>query len=339
MHDVGITVPGIYLRHLADHIGRLGVDVGRWLGRGGLRESQLEDPSFAVSLPVFERLILGALEVTREPALGLFVGERLVLGSHGILGFAAMSSGTVREAMELLVRFAELRLAALSIEAEVTETEVRVRFAELHPLGEIRRPLLEAALLSVKNILDAISRGQCRVGAVSFPFEAPAYASVARELFGCEVRWGAGWAGFTLPPQSLDVPLRMADAEAFREAARICQRELDTLRAKESTATRVQRLLLEGSGGFPSLQIMARRLHTTPRTLHRRLVAEGTSYRRLVEEVRRALAAEQMRSGRFTLEEIAYTLGYSDLANFRRAFKRWESMPPSAWRAADRAKE
>jgi hypothetical protein len=202
-------VPGIYLRHLAEHIGRRGVDVGRWLSRGGLREGQLDEPSFAVSLPVFERLILGALELTREPALGLFVGEGLVLGSHGILGFAAMSSGTVREAMELLVRFAELRLAALSISAEVTEAEVRVRFEERHPLGEIRRALLEAALLSVKNILDAISRGQCRVGAVSFPFEAPGYAAVARELFGCEVRWGAGWAGFTLPPQSLDVPLAL----------------------------------------------------------------------------------------------------------------------------------
>ena len=92
------------------------------------------------------------------------------------------------------------------------------------------------------------------------------------------------------------------------------------------------RLLLDRHGAFPSLQIAARRLHTTPRTLHRRLVAEGTSYRALLESVRHTLAVEQVKSGRFTIEEIAYTLGYTDLANFRRAFKRWERVPPSALR-------
>lgn len=334
MHELSFTLPGIYLRHLADQVARMGADVHRWLSRSGLREGQLDDVSFTVSFAVFRALVRDALELTREPALGLFVGERLVLGSHGVLGYAAMSSGTVREAMELLVRYAQLRLEAVSIRAEVTPAEVRVCFEEGFPLGDVRRPLLEAVLLSIKNVLDAISLGACRVGSVSFPFERPGYSDVARELFGCEVRWGASWTGFTLPPQALDVPLRMADPAAFREAALLCQRELEKLRAGESTASRVQRLLLEGHGGFPSLQMAARRLHVTPRTLHRRLVSEGTSYRDLLEEVRRALAIEQMRSGRFSIEEIAYTLGYSDLANFRRAFKRWESVPPSVYRAA-----
>lgn len=71
----------------------------------------------------------------------------------------------------------------------------------------------------------------------------------------------------------------------------------------------------------------------TPRTLHRRLIDEGTSFRELLEEVRHTLAVEHLKSGRFSIEEIAYTLGYSDLANFRRAFKRWEDVPPSESRA------
>jgi AraC-like DNA-binding protein len=73
-------------------------------------------------------------------------------------------------------------------------------------------------------------------------------------------------------------------------------------------------------------------LHMTPRTLHRRLLAEGTSYRALLESVLHTLATEHVKSGHFTMEEIAYRLGYTDLANFRRAFKRWESVPPSAYR-------
>jgi AraC-like DNA-binding protein len=78
-------------------------------------------------------------------------------------------------------------------------------------------------------------------------------------------------------------------------------------------------------------------LHMTPRTLHRRLVDEGTSFHDLLEDVRRTLAVEHVKSGRLSIEEIAYMLGYSDLANFRRAFRRWESVPPSAYRAAQGA--
>ena len=153
---------------------------------------------------------------------------------------------------------------------------------------------------------------------VAFPFDAPSYAGLARDLFKCEVRYGESWAGFTVPLAFADVPLKLADPEAFRQAALICQRELDKLVENESIAGRVQRLLLEKQNGFPSLQVAARLFHMTPRTLHRRLLDEGTSFRAILEEVRHKLAVEHVKSGRFSIEEIAYKLGYSDLANFRR---------------------
>ena len=108
---------------------------------------------------------------------------------------------------------------------------------------------------------------------------------------------------------------------------------MDKLTANDTTAARVRRLLLEKQTGFPSLQVTARHFHITPRTLHRRLQDEGTSFRDLLEEVRQTLAIEHLRAGRFTIEEIGYTLGYSDTANFRRAFKRWESATPAGYRA------
>ena len=147
------------------------------------------------------------------------------------------------------------------------------------------------------------------------------------------MKFGRSWAGFTFPSDVASIKLKMADPAAFREASQICQRELDKLTADGSFAGRVRRLLLEKQQGLPSLQITARLLHMTTRTLHRRLVEEGTSYREVRESVCRALAVEHLRSGRSSIEEIAYVLGYSDLANFRRAFKRWESMPPSTYRA------
>jgi AraC-like DNA-binding protein len=171
------------------------------------------------------------------------------------------------------------------------------------------------------------------VRAIAFPFAAPDYAPLAREIFGCQVHYDQSWAGFSVARAALELPIKLADQAAFQEAAEICQRELERLAANETLAARVRRLLLEKQHGFPTLNVTARMLHMTPRTLHRRLVAEGSSYREQLEAVRHTLALEHVKSGRFSMDEIAYRLGYTDLANFRRAFKRWESMPPSAYRA------
>jgi len=122
-------------------------------------------------------------------------------------------------------------------------------------------------------------------------------------------------------------------AEALREAEQLCQQELAKLTRQQTLSARVRRLMLEKQGGFPTLQVSARLLNMTPRTLHRRLQDEGTSYRDILEDIRHHLAVEHIKAGKLTLQEVAYMLGYDDLSNFRRAFKRWEGVAPSAFRA------
>jgi AraC-like DNA-binding protein len=338
MDDPGFTLLVQYLRQIADLLGGMGVDVDRFLGKSGLSRAQLDDPSFVLTYRTFHGLALDAVSMSGDPAIGLLIGERLLASSHGMLGYAALSSGTIRQALELVEIYTPLRTSLIAISHTVHPREVRIVFSETRPLGDIQRVVLEAVILSIKNVLDAISMGVCQVKAIAFPFDAPNYAPLARDLFGCDVKYGQPWAGAVLPLEAMDVPLKMADPDAFREAAQICQRELDKLTANASLAARVRRLLLEKQNGFPSLQVTARMFHMTPRTLHRRLVDEGTSFHELLEDVRRTLAVEHVKSGRFSIEEIAYMLGYSDLANFRRAFRRWESVPPSEYRAAQAKK-
>jgi AraC-like DNA-binding protein len=316
-------LPSSYFRYVAEGLRGTGVDVDCWLLSCGLTEAQLASASFELDFQTFEKLIRNSLAMTSEAATGLFVGRHLGANSHGIVGFAAMCCRTVREGLELIARFARLRTTMLSISIQGTARGVRMCFEESFPLGEIRRPVLEAVVLGIESAVASV--GACRARAVAFSFPEPGYAALAREMFGCEVRYGDSWTGFEIAEEALDAPLRTADGEAFREAELLCKRELEKLAQDESTASRVRRALLDG---FPSLPSTARMLHLTPRTLHRRLLDEGTSFRALLDDVRHTVAVEQMRSKRFSLKEIAYQLGYSDLANFRRAFRRWQPAFP-----------
>ena len=73
-----------------------------------------------------------------------------------------------------------------------------------------------------------------------------------------------------------------------------------------------------------------------PRTLHRHLKSEGTSYRQILENVSHTIASQQLTNTSITVEEISLLLGYIDVANFRRAFKRWTGMTPSDYRTNNR---
>jgi AraC-like DNA-binding protein len=321
-----------YLRLITDQVRALGADISPWLRGAGLTEPELQKPSLEIPFAVFEKLVSSALVLTREPAFGLLFGQRLQMSMHGALGYAAASSGSIREGLGLFASFSRVRFSPVAVSSEEGPREVRVCFTETESLGAIRRPVLEALVMASSNMLAAITMNACRISSVVFPFEPPAYADLAQQLLGCKVRYHATWAGFTLPREVLDMPLGTADPVALREAVAICQRELERLGEDSAFSARVRRLLLERQNGFPSLAVTARLLHETPRTLHRRLVSEGTNFQALLEDVRHTLAVEHLRVGRFSIEELAYTLGYADLANFRRAFKRWEGVPPSEYR-------
>ncbi len=322
----------IYLRQIAEQIRRVGADPHAWLARSGLEEAQLADSALQIPYSTLQCLILDAVTLTNEPALGLLVGERLVANSHGMLGYAAMNSSTLRQVISLFEQYLLVRTSLVLLSHEIHGDQVHLVFTEPAPLGDIRRSVLEAVILTVKNLFDHVAMGCCNVREIAFPFATPAYAALAHELFKCDVHYHQTWAGMVLPLAGIDQPLKMADPATYREAVQICQYELDKLLRNESLGAKVRRIMLQKQSGFPSLNVMARLLHVTPRTLHRRLLQEQTSYKEILEDIRHTLAIEFLASGHLSIQEISYRLGYSDIANFRRAFKRWEKISPSAYR-------
>src|SRR5262249_36258820 len=130
----------------------------------------------------------------------------------------------------------------------------------------------------------------------------------------------------------LDLPLVMADPASRRLAEDQCRRALDALGDAERLAPRVRALIAKKDGGVRSLEEVAAELGVSPRTLKRKLAAERLTYSALAEDERRERALLLLRSPELTLDRIAEELGYSDLANFTRAFRRWTGTTPAAYR-------
>ena len=332
MKDADLYLPSQYVQQIADQVTRMGARLPDWFERmqqpGPSGELEVQH----LSLPDFRRLVREAIRLTGDSAFGLLVGERLLVNSHGMLGYVTSQSVTPREALELFARYFMLRTSLVLVRLELTRDHARLCFQENHPLEDVGRPVLEAIVLTIRNLFEYVTMGMCRANAAAFAFDEPPHGALARTLFGCPVHDQAGWNGFEVPLAQLDKPVRASNPRALMQAIQRCQEELARLARKQELSSRVRILMLEKQNALPSLQVTARLLNLTPRTLHRRLVEEGTSYRDILDTVRQQMALDLLRDGQMSLQEAAFMLGYGDLANFRRAFKRWTGSPPSDYR-------
>jgi AraC-like DNA-binding protein len=327
-----IQVPALYLRTLMELTLEMGYEPKTWLQAAGIGQPQLTQATVELSTEQYVALVRAAVLYTHEPALGLLLGQRLRMNTHGTLAFALMNSASLRQAIALLERFLPVRTNLLTLCFADHATQPQLQFAPAADLDVAELLILETVMLAVRNVFDYLAPGAQAVQAVEFCAAVTPYTSLAQDLFACPVHYGANYNALHLNPHALDMPLSTADAHALENAAAMCQAELDKITRQESLTARIQRSLLGTAGAMPSLQTSARMLHMAPRTLHRRLEAEGTSYRAIVDLVRHRLARQHLKNSNISLQEIAYRLGYTDQANFRRAFKRWGGVAPQSMR-------
>lgn len=103
-------------------------------------------------------------------------------------------------------------------------------------------------------------------------------------------------------------------------------------RTSDQVLADVQQILSSSAGDYPDLSMLAGAFNVSPRTLRRQLAAEGTCYQKELNSIRCRNAESLLTNTRLTAEEIAEQLGFSDVTNFRHAFKKWKGVSPTAYR-------
>jgi len=167
---------------------------------------------------------------------------------------------------------------------------------------------------------------------VTLAYADPGYGEAYRRLICANVRFEAPDNRLAVQRRYLDVPLQFANPTLLKLYRQQCDELLAALNRSAAFTTDIRNYLLASPGRFPSFEEAADHLHVSPRTLRRRLDEEGTTYQRIVHELRRQLAETYLRDSILTVAEIADMLGYNDVSNFRRAFLSWTGRSPAAYR-------
>jgi AraC-like DNA-binding protein len=320
-------LPGAYINELVELAGRWNVRPAEILEGLPVTPAQLADPTTRVPLRVCEAIIARAHHLTHEPALAIHVGTQMRLSSHGFLGFAAMTAGTVREALDLAVRFASTRTSAIEISLYIEGDTASLVIEEKTPLGALREFVVIALLVGIWQLGRALT-GKLLDGVGECAFPAPEY--LHRLPLGDRLRFDRPNHRLVFATSLLDFPLVTADPVATQLAREQCERELAAL-VDAGLPGRV-RAALTARSDAPALTVIARELRMSPRTLKRKLAEHGTTFSAIRDDMRRQRALLLLDNRGLSIGEIATKLGYSELPNFTRAFRKWTGVTPIAYR-------
>lgn len=325
-------VPVAYVEALLGLASEFGVSRAELFTAAKVKPQVLEHPNARLSFIDFNLLASAALQRCREPALGLLLGQRLNVSTHGILGYAVLASANLGQAIQFALKY--YRVLGLSFDLEVIDLNDRLelRAVESMPLGPLSRFAAEGLLTSLYTIARFLIGAELKGLALGFAYAPPAYAERYCEVFGVTPQFEQPWHWLSLPKRYLEQPMALANPGTVQMCEQQCEALLATLDVQEGLLTRIRRLLLARPGDFPDLESAARALHTSGRSLRRHLSELGTSYQQVLDEVRKRLALQYLTTTHLPLYEIAFLLGFSDPSNFRRAFKKWTGKSPGDYR-------
>lgn len=290
------------LRHLLAYARQARLDVEPLLLGTGVRADDLDGVRVVTASQ--ELAVVRAL-ARRLPDSGDDVGRRYTADSFGVMGWAMLASATVGEAVAVALRFIDLSFAFVIPVARV-EAEHVVAELDAGPLPpDVRRWLLARDSTAVATVLDSL---------------VPGGVGVVRDLAGDR-------ATLRFPAAELDRPL-VRDRARDRDAAEAaCLSIAAERRTVEGLQADVRVLVAQRLGDGAPMPDVAGALGLSERTLRRRLAQEGTSYRRVLDDVRSGLAAELLGVG-LPVADVAARLGYAEPAALTHAHHRWAGRPP-----------
>jgi AraC-like DNA-binding protein len=159
------------------------------------------------------------------------------------------------------------------------------------------------------------------------------------KLLGCAVKTGADVDEIIFPREGGEYPIVTADSYLNRLCVRFCEETL-ARRGKKTTSPLKVRVENAIATLLPHREMqfgaVAAHLGMSERTLARRLESEGHTFSRILDDLRLALARRYLAESDMPISEIAWLLGYSEIANFTHAFHRWTGTNPRTERAKAR---
>jgi AraC-like DNA-binding protein len=324
--------PSIYMKRLLEVAEEHGVNRNDVLDAINLSAEVLDSSDIYYTIEQHVTSLRVIEEAASIPGLGLLVGRRISIADLGILGYAMLSSPTLRKAMDIALRFQSLTDPVLHVSYRVEARDAVVSVEPLVLLGHAYRYDVEETLAIWQRILETFCGSAVGASRIRVTWPDPGYSNLYKTTFRCPIEFGQDCNEFRFSKDLLEQPLSMANDHAARTCEDECARLMKTLGNGYTIIDSVRRVMINAPGRFPDLPEVARKLRLSPRNLRRRLADADTTFRDISGDVRMRIAAQYLLDTKLSVEQIGFLVGYCEASNFHRAFKKHTGQTPLDYR-------
>lgn len=318
---------------LPDVLRDLGHDPAPIFAAAGVDLAAFTDPEATLPMRTVARLFKVAVDMTGHHDIGLRIGARAGTDYLGLLLQRMAAEPDLRSMLAVMVKFTPINTRAAAMRIDNDDSEVRLEIAINDLFAEVASLYEEGMAVVIFQSIRRLAGGGWRPLAVEFAHRPTAPPDAYRQVFGLRPRFNRLRSAIVLRASDLSTRLPGTlgeDRQAIDHAARAAASRLG-LNVEDQT-----RAIIRANLARPdlSLDVVARVLGQSSRTLNRRLQARGVSFAGLLRDTRHATARHLLADAETSLGEIATALGYADQSAFSRAFRLWSGMTPRAWRQA-----
>lgn len=310
---------------------RQGLDLLELFTNASLPASLLTENDERLDVSAIHRLFEQAERKLGDPAMGIRIGQQILLPDIAPLGDALHYYRDGWQALKVLEQYWPLLTEAQQVTIHLQDEYVAVRCAA-NGDAPLHTMQTHAVLSGFLRLADVALGVQASEDVHVHLRENTAHTELFSALLKAPVTASREHDQVLFPAHILDTLNPNHDDERFQQALIHCDKTLNSLRDHHLIDLIRERLRHQLEEGHYDQQALANSLNMSVRNLQRRLNAHHTRFRDLLDQVRAELAEQLVRYSEAGFAEIAQQLGYEDPSSFNKAFKRWLGLPPGEYR-------
>lgn len=327
-------VPSRYFQILRDALRQGGTDTVRLLNMAGIAEEPFNARDGTLSALEVDAFIAAACRLTGRHDLGFELGRRIKVNSHDLLGYGMLSCSNVDQFLGMASRHYHLMTETWSMSYRRWSSGGEAVYTPRVAMPpESVRFYLEVLAVTHQNQVQMIVGRDIPAYDIYLSMPPPEHVQRYFALVPARFHFHEGampGVRVVMPAQLLDISLALSDPDVVRQIEERCNAMgQKPPRGDVGWVDYVTMVLRESRGEQVTLDDLARRVNVSARTIDRHLKKEGLGFRELSDKVRFERACELLAKEAASITDVALQLGFSDTANFSRAFRRVIGVSPS----------
>ena len=304
------------------------------LEKAGISSIDLLNPLAKITGLQFKKISeLSLLAYEGDYPLSLVLGEDFNISTHGILGLAIISSKNIAEALRIAGQYSHLIMPAIHFDFKVEGKKASITLEHNANFGVSANYLMEVFMCVIKEFFDQI-KNKPTINGIEFSHNNQFPVAHYHNYFGANVTFNCSLNKITVLASGLNSPMLHSDPYTFELLERQLQQQLDQSNAKNPWSYKVIDYCQSQLNRLAEISKdeAAEYLHTSPRTLTRKLQLEDQSFSKIVDTIIKESAEHFLLNTDLSVQEIANKLGFTSQKVFSRTFKRLGGLSPVDFR-------